>query len=145
MELPTKIETLLGGADYVAVKGDGTTEQVKIRQLPIKLYPLYLASLGSEPRLVELFCDRPAGWSDTLGLYSLEQIVTEGERLNADFFGRWNERRLAREKLLPAADPEKTGKVLETLAKHPALMKSLLEQAGLTLPITSPSLPAKSD
>ena len=146
MNQPTNLETLLGGLDLVAAKTDGSTEPIKVRQLPVKLYPAYLAALTNEPRMVELFCDRPAGWADTLTPPAFEAIVLEGERLNADFFGRWQLRRQRREALLPRQDPAEALALLETLQqKNPQLARTLIEAAGLTwpdLPPTSPPKPA---
>src|SRR3954463_9053153 len=62
----TNLSTLLGGVDYSATKLDGSTETVRIRQLPIKQFPTYLTVLEDEPKMVELLCDKPEGWSDSL-------------------------------------------------------------------------------
>ncbi len=77
-----------------------------------------------ENRLVELFCDKPEGWSDTLTVESFEKVVTEGEKLNADFFSRWVQRRLTRQE-----------KVM------PGITAQLARNAGLPSPIGSPSAP----
>jgi hypothetical protein len=120
-----KTETLFGGMEVEVVLTSGQTEQVFIRQLPIRQMPQMLASLEDENRLVELFCDKPEGWSDGLTVESFENVVTEGERLNADFFSRWVQRRLTRqEKVMPG--------ITEKLAKS----------AGLPLPTGSPSAPS---
>ncbi len=120
-----KTETLFGGLEVEVALTSGQTEQVFIRQLPIRQMPQMLAALEDENRLVELFCDKPEGWSDGLTVESFEKVVTEGERLNADFFSRWVQRRLTRqEKVMPG--------ITEKLAKS----------AGLPLPTGSPSAPS---
>ena len=120
-----KTETLFGGQEVEVSLTSGQTEQVFIRQLPIRQMPQMLAALEDENRLVELFCERPEGWSDGLTVESFEKVVTEGERLNADFFSRWVQRRLTRqEKVMPG--------ITEKLAKS----------AGLPLPTGSPSAPS---
>jgi hypothetical protein len=94
--------TLLGGVTYNATKLDGSIEEVRIAQVPIKSFPDYLNAQEDEPRMVEMFCGKPKGWSDQLTPGSFEHIIAEGERINADFFSRWVQRRLARqEKLMP--------------------------------------------
>ncbi|HZV33853.1 MAG TPA: hypothetical protein VFB72_04685 [Verrucomicrobiae bacterium] len=100
---PTQTETLLGGKTDVAVCGsDGGFYNVFVRQLPIKSFPALLAVQDDELKMAELYCDKAAGWAETLSLESLEKVVTEGERLNQDFFSRWVQRRLNRqEKLMP--------------------------------------------
>ena len=104
MNEPTSTETLVGGMSFTATKIDATEEPVQIRQLPVRLLPQLLAALEDEPAMVELFCDKPKGWSDSLAPESFETIVTEGERINADFFSRWAQRRIQRvERLLPGS------------------------------------------
>jgi len=101
---PNKTETLFGGIEWTLTRTDGSTERVRIRQLPVKLFPAYAEALLDEPKMVELLCDRPAGWSETIGIEDFEQIIVEGRRLNADFFGRWAARRQASiEALMPGA------------------------------------------
>jgi hypothetical protein len=120
-----KTETLFGGMEFEADLAVGGTEKVFIRQIPIRQMPRMLAALEDENRLVELFCDKPEGWSDTLTVESFEKLVTEGERLNADFFSRWVQRRLTRqEKVMPG--------ITEKLARN----------AGLPSPTGSPSAPS---
>ena len=100
---------------------------MKIRQLPVSLYPAFLAAQDDEPKMVELLCDRPAGWADTLTPEAFEAIVIAGETLNTDFFSRWVQRRLSRqERLLPG--------ITETLARS----------AGLPSPIGSPKSPSSA-
>ena len=118
-------ETLFGGAELEVNLMAGGTEKVFVRQIPVRLMPEMLANLEDENRLVELFCDRPEGWSDSLAVESFEKVVLEGERLNADFFSRWVQRRLTRqEKVMPG--------ITERLARN----------AGFPLPIGSPNAPS---
>ncbi|HEV8523084.1 MAG TPA: hypothetical protein VGQ71_01185 [Terriglobales bacterium] len=96
------LTTLLGGETYTATRIDGTTEPVFIRQLPVKIYPVFLEAIDDEPRMVDILCDKPAGWSETMSPESFDFIATRGDALNQDFFYRWAQRRLARqEKLVP--------------------------------------------
>ena len=123
----TKMDTLLGGMEHEVTRRDGSTEKVKIRQLPVSLYPAFLAAQDDEPKMVELLCDRPAGWADTIAPEAFEAIVIAGETLNPDFFSRWVQRRLSRqERLIPG--------ITERLAKS----------AGLPLPIGSPKSPSSA-
>ncbi len=118
-------ETLFGGAELEVNLVAGGTEKVFVRQIPVRLMSQMLANLEDENRLVELFCDKPDGWSDSLAVESFEKVVLEGERLNSDFFSRWVHRRLTRqEKVMPG--------ITERLARN----------AGLPLPIGSPNAPS---
>jgi len=107
--------TLLGGVDLTVKKLDGTTEAVKVRQLPVRLLQTYLLKLDDEAAAVELFCDKPEGWSDTLTIESFTAVVTEGERLNSETFFAWLQRRIARQERLV---PNSTGEVGKTVLSH---------------------------
>ena len=97
-----KFNTIMGGVDSDARKSDGTVERVTIRQLPVKEFPKMAAALDDECALVELYCDKAPGWSDTLTLDSLGSLASAGDKLNTDFFASWFQRRMARnEKLVP--------------------------------------------
>lgn len=125
MEQPTKTETMLGGMHFTAAKVDGAMEEVTIRQLPIREFPRLLAALDDEPAMVEVLCGKEKGWSETLSPEAFEQIVVEGERINADFFCRWVKRRLARqEKLLPG------------------ITERAVQSAGMTSQTTLPKSPS---
>lgn len=95
---PTGVETLFGGADVTVIMLDGTEQRVMVRQLPIRAMPALLLAQDDEAASIELYCDKPAGWTDTITRDSAERIVTEGERINSDFFGRWLARRVERYK-----------------------------------------------
>ena len=101
MDTPAKIVNdlviLAGGVEIEVHYNDPATppETVKIRQLPLRRMADFGALQGDEGALIDLFCNRPPGWSDTLDLASAEAIVELGTRLNLDPFARWAERRLA--------------------------------------------------
>jgi len=102
---PTQTETLLGGKEIEVITArefGSEISKVSVRQLKIKQYPALLAVQDDELKMAELYCDKPAGWAERLEMDSLELVVTEGERINQDFFSRWTQRRVKRqEKLMP--------------------------------------------
>jgi hypothetical protein len=102
---PSPNEILRGGiAEHPAHLWDGTTETVSIRMLPVREYESFARVLENEPRMAEILCGRPEGWGDTLRPDSLGEIITQGERLNADFFVPWFRRRAERmERLVPGS------------------------------------------
>lgn len=123
---PTKIETLLGGRGPVTVQfTDGSTQEVTVRQLPISEMPRLAATIEDETAQAELYCGKPKGWAAKLTTESHEQIVVEGERLNADFFARWVARRARRQEILVPGITEQ-------------MKRSLLS----SLPMSSPSSPS---
>lgn len=98
---PTKYETLFGGLPmFVTVRDDAAREvrrqEVFLKQLPVRDYPAAFAAYGDEFKLADLYCGQAAGWSATLAPDSFSAVVTEGERVNADFFA-YCERRQSRE------------------------------------------------
>ena len=64
-EPASEIEIIAGGVTITVRKIDGSQEQVKVRQLPMRLVPEWAALQGQEADLVELLCDkqdRSAQW-----------------------------------------------------------------------------------
>lgn len=110
--MDNKMTTLLGGSEMTAQKLDGTSETVKVRQLPVRLLQSYLLKLDDEAAAIELFCDKPEGWADTLTIESCAAIVTKGEELNSESFFAWLQRRIARQERLV---PNSTGEVGKTV------------------------------
>lgn len=105
MDAPTSTDlltTVLGGVALDVRRMNGTAEAVLVRQLPLRDLPRYLQAYEDEARSVELFCDRPPGWSDGLTPESFLQILAEGERLNLDFLAGYTARlQRRREAVLP--------------------------------------------
>jgi hypothetical protein len=111
----TDSEMLQGGIDFqVAV--NGVVEKVKIRALPMRLLPAYLEIYNrDEPACIELFCDKPPGWSDNLTRECFEKILEEGERLNLDFLTRYATRTVTRRKQVSPPDDALIAKIIESL------------------------------
>lgn len=110
--MDNKMATLMGGTETTVEKLDGTSETVKVRQLPVRLLQSYLLKLDDEAAAIELFCDKPEGWADTLTIASCAAVVTEGEKLNSESFFAWLQRRVARQERLV---PNSTGEVGKTV------------------------------
>lgn len=84
------LTTALGGTMFTAHLLDGATEEVKIRQLPIRALVGQWARLqGDEAGLVELYCDKEEGWADTILPDDHDEIVKIGGELNRPRFARW--------------------------------------------------------
>jgi len=64
-------------------------ELVKIRQIPISKLSEFLLTLGDEAHSIELYCDKPKGWADTLSLESANEVADEGQRINRPFLNAW--------------------------------------------------------
>lgn len=145
-DYPTKTEILFGGEDIAVVMLDSATELVRVKILPIRQFPQYQAALSNEPKLVELFTGKPAEWVDQLSTSSFEEIILSGERINSDFFGRWQDRQKKRANILPKQTPEDVVKIISALAdKNPALFESIIKTAGASLPTSSPNSLANAE
>ena len=94
----TSLSTVLGGVHLAASFRDGTTETVLVRELPVRELPAYLLILDDEAATIELFCGKPAGWTDKITNSSALEILTAGEEANLSFLGRFLARRMARQK-----------------------------------------------
>ena len=108
-----ELNTILGGSILNITKLDGGKEDVKVLQLPIKKYPAYLAVIEEEDKMIELLCDKPSGFSETLMPESWEAVIVLGETLNSDFFWRWVQRRRTRQENFT---PGLTEKLIAVLA-----------------------------
>ncbi len=94
-EKPT-LNVVLGGVAFTAQLDDGTTAEVKVRQLNIRtLIEGWGLIQGDEAALVELYCGKEKGWDDKLLAESHDEIIRIGGELNRPRFARWTENRRA--------------------------------------------------
>lgn len=93
---PTSMETLLGASVLKVNTLDGRSLDVRIRQLPVRDMPKYLAAQDDEPAMIELVCELDSKVVDALTQDSHAALIAEIERVNCDFFVRWAQRQKAR-------------------------------------------------
>jgi hypothetical protein len=85
-----ELVTIAGGVEMeVAYQNNGDKETVKVRQIPISKIQSLVMAIGNEADLIELYCDKPKGWADTLRLESAIAIAGKGQELNLPFYERW--------------------------------------------------------
>ncbi len=89
---PTRYETLMGGTSLEVELFDHAnqvvvTETIKVRQLPIATYEKAFPSAGNELGMAALYADKPPEWVGRLVPSSYSNLVEQGRRVNADFFG----------------------------------------------------------
>lgn len=98
---PTTTETLLGGKTVPVSFRNGWTNQVAdqvfVRQIDVDECLKMLDVLDNECGQIELVCNRPAGWAKQLSFESHTALIMESDRINADFFAQWLQRRMARQ------------------------------------------------
>jgi len=111
---PTPLETLKAGADIQVTRSDGTAETIRLSQIALGACEKLLAAQGDEIALACLYTGRDRSWFENLDADSQERVVIEGDRINADFFGRWFRRRLERqERLMPGMTEKFVQRALE--------------------------------
>jgi len=83
--------TVVGGAELEITRQDGSKETVKVRQIPLsKMQAFSMAvGFGNMSDAIDLYCDKPKGWGDTLSLESAKAVMDKGCELNLPFFGVW--------------------------------------------------------
>ena len=85
-----ELVTIAGGVELeVAYQNNGNKETVKVRQIPISKIQEFFLAMGNEAQAIELYCDKPKGWADTLSVESASAIADKGQELNLPFFGAW--------------------------------------------------------
>ena len=100
---PSKLEILAGGTNVVVQFDDKRPDEtVFVRIIKLKQLQQYgqLVIAGNEAGQVALFAGKDDKWVDELTNESAEAVLTEGQRLNADFFVRWAARQAAMGELL---------------------------------------------
>lgn len=116
-----------GGTDLEVTLLDGSTETVKVRQLPIKSMESYLHSFADESKVVGLFTDKSEEWAAQLTPASHTAIMEKGEEINRPFFVAWYQRRMARIELLNPGFSKNLSGIVDRAASA-AIAKS--ESAG---------------
>ncbi len=95
-ETKPTLTTVLGAVAFTAELDDGTTEEVKVRELNVRaLIEQWGLIQGDEAALVELYCGKEKGWDDKLLAESHDEILRIGGELNRPRFARWTENRRA--------------------------------------------------
>jgi hypothetical protein len=103
MNEPTDLDVILGGVTIGAKLRDGSTEEVKVRQLSNRLLTTkWPKLLDDQAALVELYCDKDDGWDDNLLPESHDEIIAIGEKLNTPRFARWAKDQRAMAQLMNA-------------------------------------------
>lgn len=88
-----ELVTIAGGVDMeVDYSNNGSKETIRVMQIPISKISAFLTAWGDEGALIELYCDKPKGWADTLALQSASAIADKGQELNLPFLGAWLKR-----------------------------------------------------
>jgi hypothetical protein len=89
-EQTDEVVTVAGGVEMeVHFQNNGTSELVKVRQIPISKVQDFLMTMGNEAHSIEIYCEKPKGWADTLTLESATAIADLGQKLNRPFLRAW--------------------------------------------------------
>jgi hypothetical protein len=108
--------TIAGGVELeIAYQNNGSKETVKVRQIPISKIQDFLMAMGNEAQTIELYCDKPKGWADTLSLESANMVLDKGQEINLDFFERWWKRQAKWRKMQVGTTGEETERRLKLI------------------------------
>lgn len=87
---------MFSGEPHTARHLDGTLEEVRVRLLSVrqvgKFVSVWFGSAtqdGDEHAALELACDRPAGWADTLDPRDVLRLLSRARALNFDLAAAW--------------------------------------------------------
>lgn len=82
--------TIAGGVEMeVSYQNNGDKETVKVRQIPISKIQTFIIGSGDVSATIEMYCDKPKGWADTLTVESAIAIGDKGQELNRPFVKAW--------------------------------------------------------
>jgi len=113
----TKLVLVKGGVEIDIEYQDGGKETVKVRQLPIRHMEKYLVCFDDEAKALELFCDKPAGWADTLAPVSHNDLIEKCQELNHPLFEGWYRRRMERTEILSPGVTAKLREMVGSIAR----------------------------
>jgi hypothetical protein len=128
----SELITIAGGVEVeVAYVNNGAKENVKVRQIPISKLQTFLASMGNEADTIELYCDKPKGWADTLTVESASAIADKGQEINLPFLGAWWKR-------------QAKWRDMQALGMTADIEKRLIELIDSRLPSSAPQSPTNT-
>jgi len=85
--------TIAGGVELIVKHLDGTSERVKIRQIPATKLELFMTKVSDESTSISIYCDKPIEWVDTLEQESINEVCDKGLEINENFLNAWCRRR----------------------------------------------------
>lgn len=93
-KLPAAV-VINGGSKITVHKLDGTTEEVRVRLIPLSKMVDYLNRVGDITLFAELVCEQSPGWADTLSFDSIYQIDELARAINDPSLARYVKRQTA--------------------------------------------------
>jgi hypothetical protein len=125
--------TIAGGVEMeVAYQTNGDKEIVKVRQIPISQIQTFIFAMTDEAASIELYCDKPKGWADTLSTESASAIADKGQELNLPFFAAWFRRQTK------WRASQRSGTISDD-AQSPAVTSTGSSSPSVSLPPQSPT------
>lgn len=88
-----KMETMFGGRVVKVVFEDNNTEEVKVRQLPLRDYDRAFAVIDDEIALTAHICGKSKDWALSLQPESYEALQEKAREVNGRGFFGWSERK----------------------------------------------------
>ena len=140
-----KLETLFGGRLITITREDGSTEEIRVRQLPLADFEKAFALLDDELGLVALICGKDKAWlngtppdyKDGVSPESYENLHAAAREVNLRGFFSFSDRRQVREQ----ATQDRMVKAMSTLT--PDALKTAMELGAATSQISSRTPPSR--
>lgn len=145
--------TLFGGLQATVRFNDGRTEEIKVRQIPLRDYEAAHKLINDEVALTAFICGRKKDWLtgtkedglDGIAAFAVEgepgigyeELVVRSREVNERGFFSWSKRRDVREQAQMAEQ-------LSIMALMPPEMVRLTTEAGLTKIVPPYVLPTSS-
>lgn len=108
----------LGGITVRVTLLNGLSEEVWVKQLPLRQMPDYAAAVDNPATLIRLCTGKADEWVDRLSAESFEALALKCDEVNSDFFSRW----------------------VALAQRRGANLSAILEKAGVSLPAITPTL-----
>jgi hypothetical protein len=86
---------LFSGEPHQVARRDGTAEEVRVRLVSVRELPRFLTLQDDEAAVLELVCDRPAGWADGLAPAAHFELIGRARALNFPLALRWTRSQVA--------------------------------------------------
>jgi hypothetical protein len=122
--------TIAGGVEMeVSFQNNGDKETVKVRQIPISKIQNFIFAMSNEADAIEVYCDKPKGWADTLSIESASAVADKGQELNLPFFAAWFRRQMKWRE-----SQQQPGTISEGREPTPAAAQSTSLASGSSVP-----------
>lgn len=95
-EQTKKMEALFGGKVVPVTLRDGSTEEVRVKEIPIRQFETFLIAIEDEAQIISIVTGKDEDWVDNLADESHEALVAAAMDVNFTRVERWLDRKVSR-------------------------------------------------